>query len=67
MNACIETQRASGYSGSERFEEPGAYVEAVRRLWVHHVEHGHVIESDHGRVQVRDHEGVPVATYWFLH
>ena len=67
MTASIETQRASGFSGSERFDEPGAYVEAVRRLWVHHVEQGHVIESDHGRIRVRDREGMRIATYWFVH
>ena len=67
MSPSIEHRHADGLRVSERFENRSAYVQAVRQLWARHVECGHVIESDHGRVQVRDPHGAWVATYWLVH
>ena len=66
MSQCIEYRRATGHAGSERFGDASQYQAAVRALLSEHAERGHVIESVHGQVEVRDREGVRIATYWFV-
>ena len=66
MSQSIEYRRANGLAGSECFGDARQYQAAVRALLSEHAERGHVIESVHGQVEVRDREGVRIATYWFV-
>ena len=41
-------------------------VELLNLFGIHSVQHGHVIESVHGAIRVRDRDGAPIATDWFV-
>lgn len=53
-------------AATESFKNAIEYQAAIALLLAQHAEHGHVIESDHGRIAVRDRHGERVADYWFV-
>lgn len=53
-------------TATESFRNAAEYQAAVTILLSQHVERGHVIEQEHGRVAVRDRHGERVADYWFV-
>ena len=59
MTWSIEYRGAEGRAATEACRTAAQYQAAVQQ-------HGHVIESVHGAIRVRDRDGAPIATYWFV-
>ncbi len=66
MTWSIEYRGAEGRAATEACRTAAQYQAAVQQLLAQHAEHGHVIESVHGEIRVRDRDGAPIATYWFV-
>lgn len=58
--------RGSGGGASIACDSAAQYRAAIQLLLAQHLEHGHVLEDEHGQIQVRERSGVRVATYWFV-
>lgn len=66
MSYSIEYRRRSGEAGSLACPSAALNQATVQQLLSRHAEHGHVLESAHGRVEVREPDGERVAEYWFV-
>lgn len=65
-NWSIEYRSAHGAAATEALHSAAQYRSAVQQLLRQHAERGHVIETEHGQVTVRDRDGAQIATYWFV-